>query len=250
MWKITPLDVGTLMVTRSTQIARHGAKFDVGKIVAQPCIVWLLTNLETGRHILVDAGPCEDTEWASAHHNRFIREPEQKLEAVLNSQGLSCEEIDTVILTHLHWDHAFGGLKLPNAKLYVQKRELQYAVAPMPNDMKVYENYLGDDLPFFLKLYRQYVLLEGDLQFDEGLEIITLPGHSPGSQGVVVDTEEGKVIIAGDLISVKEGWDLRLPCGIFTSTEDCYRSFAKMERYHALVLGSHDYTTFDLLKQN
>lgn len=33
MWKIIPLDVGTLYVTRSTQLARHGAKFDVGRIV-------------------------------------------------------------------------------------------------------------------------------------------------------------------------------------------------------------------------
>ena len=83
MWNITPLDVGTLMVTRSTQIARHGAKFDVGKIVAQPCIVWLLTNLETKGNILVDAGPCEDTEWASIHHNQFLRSSEQTLSAVL-----------------------------------------------------------------------------------------------------------------------------------------------------------------------
>ena len=57
MWKIIPLDVGTLYVTRSTQLARHGAKFDVGRIVAEPCIVWLLTNLDTGRVILVDTGP-------------------------------------------------------------------------------------------------------------------------------------------------------------------------------------------------
>lgn len=249
MWHITPLDVGTLMVTRSTQIARHGAKFDVGKIVAQPCIVWLLTDLETKRHILVDAGPCEDTGWASMHHNKFLRSSEQTLSSVLGKHGLRCEDIDTVILTHLHWDHAYGALELPNAKLYVQSKELRYAVAPLPNDLKVYENKLGEDIPYFLKMYRQYVFLDGDLTFDDGLEIITLPGHSPGSQGVVVDTEQGKVIIAGDLISVKEGWDLRLPSGLFTSAEDCYRSFEKMAKYHALVVGSHDYASFDLLKE-
>lgn len=249
MWNITPLDVGTLMVTRSTQIARHGAKFDVGKVVLQPCIVWLLTELETDRHILVDAGPCEDTVWASAYHNQFLRGPEQQLSAVLASQGLRCEDIDTVILTHLHWDHAYGALELPNATLYVQTSELRYAVSPLPYDLKIYENVIGDDIPYFLKCYKQYAFLDGDCTLADGLEILTLPGHSPGSQGVVVDTPQGKVIIAGDLISVRESWDLRLPGGIFTNMEDCYRSFAKMERYDALVLGSHDYTSFELLSK-
>lgn len=249
MWDIKPLDVGTLYVTRSTQIARHGAKFDVGKIVPQPCIVWLLTNLETNQHILVDAGPCEDEEWASKYHNRFECSEQQTLEYVLSQNGLRCEDIETVILTHLHWDHAYGALNLPNAKLYVQTLELQYAVNPLPNDLKIYENKLGDDIPYFLKLYKQYVFLNGDIDFAEGLKIITLPGHSPGSQGVVVDTPKGKVIIAGDLISVKEGWDLRLPSGLFSDAAACYQSFAKMEQYDALVLGSHDYSTFEILKE-
>ena len=248
MWKIIPLDVGTLYVTRSTQLARHGAKFDVGRIVAEPCIVWLLTNLDTGRVILVDTGPGEDTEWASVQHNPLQCAPEQRLSAVLAKYNLNCEDIDTVILTHLHWDHAYGALHLPNAKLYVQKEELRYAVAPLPSDRRVYENQLGDDIPYFLKLYNQYVFLDGDSVFDNGLEIITLPGHTPGSQGVVVDTKKGKYIIAGDLISIKEGWDLRIPCGLYTNMEDCYRSFAKMESYDAIVLGGHDYAPFELFK--
>lgn len=42
MWKITPLDLGTLSVTLASQICRHGVAHDVGKVVKAPCIAWLL----------------------------------------------------------------------------------------------------------------------------------------------------------------------------------------------------------------
>lgn len=57
MWKITPLDLGTLSVTLASQICRHGVAHDVGKVVKAPCIAWLLKNESTEELILVDAGP-------------------------------------------------------------------------------------------------------------------------------------------------------------------------------------------------
>ena len=40
------------------------------------------------------------------------------------------------ILTHLHWDHAYGVLELPKAKVIVQKEELKYACLPIGNRLK------------------------------------------------------------------------------------------------------------------
>ncbi|MDA8228253.1 MAG: hypothetical protein M0T74_11265 [Desulfitobacterium hafniense] len=40
------------------------------------------------------------------------------------------------MLTHLHWDHAYGVLKLPNAEVIVQSDELRYAIDPLPVDWK------------------------------------------------------------------------------------------------------------------
>lgn len=42
------------------------------------------------------------------------------------------------------------------------------------------------------------------MEFAPGVRLITLPGHSPGSQGVLVDTEKGKCLIAGDLFNSME----------------------------------------------
>ena len=247
MWTITPLHVGTLSITQGSQICRHGVAADPGKVVSSPCIAWLLRHTETKRVVLVDAGPADDPEWGSKYHNPIIKSPEMSLVNRLAEQGLRPEDIDTVILTHLHWDHAYGVLHLPNAKVYVQKSEMRYSVTPMRTDFKHYEVNVKSQIPFFLNFYNQIQMIDGDVTFDDGLEIITLPGHSPGSQGVVVTTEQGKFIIAGDLINVTENWTARIPTGIYGSMSDCLNSLDKMESYDATVLPSHDFAAFQML---
>lgn len=169
------------------------------------------------------------------------------MEYRLRQQGVEPEDIKTVILTHLHWDHAYGVCKLPNAKVYVQVKEMRYSVAPMRTDYKHYEINIKTQIPFFLNFYNQIELLDGDVEFREGLEIITLPGHSPGSQGVVVSTAKGKFMMAGDLINTVENWETRIPSGIYGNMQESLDSLDKMERYHAVVLPSHDFQAFDMV---
>lgn len=247
MWKITPLDLGTLSVTLASQICRHGVAHDVGKVVKAPCIAWLLRNLNTQELILVDAGPAEDVEWGRKYHNPIERSVEQRLEKQLQLHGVEPEDIKTVILTHLHWDHAYGVLLLPNARVYVQKTEMQYSVAPMRTDYKHYEINVKSQIPFFLNFYNRMEFLNGDVQLKDGLEVITLPGHSPGSQGVVVDTGQGRFIMAGDLINTVENWETRIPSGIYGNMQDSLDSLDKMEKYHATVLPSHDFQAFQMV---
>ncbi len=112
-----------------------------------------MQNDSTGEKMMVDAGPAEDDQWGSTYHNPIGVKEEQKLEYALMQHGVRPEEITAVILTHLHWDHAYGVLKLPQAKVYVQKEELRYAVSPLPRDSKHYELNIKSQLPFFLQFF-------------------------------------------------------------------------------------------------
>ena len=247
MWKIMPLNLGTLNVTLASQICRHGVVHDVGRVVKAPCIAFLLKETKTGELILVDAGPAQDTEWGRKWHNPIERSEEQQLVYQLDKHGVKPEDIKTVILTHLHWDHAYGVLLLPEATVYVQKVEMQYSVAPMRTDYKHYEINVKTQIPFFMNFFNRIELVNGDTQFRDGLEVITLPGHSPGSQGVVADTEKGKFIMAGDLINTVENWETRIPSGIYGNMQDSLDSLDKMEQYDAVVLPSHDFAAFDMV---
>ncbi len=251
MWKITPLKLGTTTVWRGGFILKQGPqaseRFDV------PHVAFLLQNIEDGRKVLVDTGISGNLELSSKRHNPVRREPDQYLIPALAKYDTKPEEIEKIILTHLHWDHAKGILELPDTlPVYVQRTELMYAMDPCPPDAKHYETNVKDEIPYFLKYYHQLRLLDGEQTLDDGLWVTPLPGHSPGSQGVVVDTPDGMYVITGDLINCMENWTERIPAGICNSMVDYYQSFAKLEQLEkqgAKILPGHDFVVFDMLKE-
>ncbi|MDR1320720.1 MAG: N-acyl homoserine lactonase family protein [Gracilibacteraceae bacterium] len=250
MWKITPLNLGTLDMTMATMISRFGVANDVGKVVPSPLIAWLLTNLEDGRRILVDAGPGPDAEQLTRDHNPVGIRDDQQLTAVLAKHGLKPEDIQTAVLTHLHWDHAIGMRYVPNARIFLQKRELLYAVAPMRSDCKFYEVNIKTRIPYFLSYYNRLALVDGDTKIDDGIELISLPGHTVGSQGVLVRTPEGKSLLPGDIINCYENLNTGIPGGIFHNAPDVWNSMEKIRRYvedeRVAVLPAHDIGVFAL----
>ncbi len=124
--------------------------------------------------------------------SNFSRTPEQTLEAQLNKFGTTPEKIRLVVNTHLHVDHCGGNCFLPNARFVAQKRELAYALNPLPVHRPAYD----------LDLSRMELdLIDGDAEIVDGIRVTPTPGHSPGSQAVLVDTEKGLFVIAGDTIT-------------------------------------------------
>lgn len=239
MWSIKPLNLGTLTTYKNGLTFGRGS----GEKLEIPCIGWVLTNFN-GKHVIVDTGPCDNEEWGTKYHNPLKKSKNQRLEVALEEAGVKCNDVDLCILTHLHWDHAYGALKLPNAKVIVQSDELKYSVDPLPPDRKHYELNINGKKPFFLDFFERIETVKGDCKIAEGLEVVLLPGHSPGSQGILVTTGYDKYLITGDLINIKENWESQIPPGIFYSLEDCYNSFSKMKKIKAKILPGHDWEVF------
>lgn len=244
MWNITPLDLGTLNVPRSNML-RHDSR-DIR--VDVPVIAWLLTECTTGRRLLVDTGACDDPDWGEKHHNPLRREREgQYLPTALREHGVDPASIDRILLTHLHWDHAYGVKHCPNARVIVQRRELLYAVDPTHRHANIYETTLDTKMPFFFEYFTRLEVIEGDREIEPGIHVVTLPGHSPGSQGIVVQAKNGRYLIAGDLVNVIENLTQRTPGSLFTNLPVCRRSFAKAAACADIVLPAHDYRAFSMV---
>jgi N-acyl homoserine lactone hydrolase len=96
-------------------------------------------------------------------------------------------DVAAVINTHLHFDHCGGNRRFAGTPTYVQRVELAAAVAP---------NYLEEWVRF---PGATYVELDGDTKIAEGVSVLFTPGHSPGHQAVVVATDEGTVVLGGDV---------------------------------------------------
>lgn len=249
MWKITPIHVGSVTTIAGGLIMKHGARSNPGELVKVPHIAWLLENPTTGRTVLVDSGADRNDERNSRLHNPVDRSQGKHILEALSRMGKRAEDIDLVIVTHLHWDHAQAIVDLPKKiPVICQREELHFAVDPYPTDAKHYESKATDQLPYFLQFYHQYELVEGEETIEPGIDVVPLPGHSNGSQGVVVRTGQGLFVIAGDLINIRDNWEKRTPGGIYNDIAAYFASFKRLEQLEkqgAVILPAHDFWVFE-----
>lgn len=238
--KIRPLNMGVLMGLRKTNFLLNRAHSET---VDAPCIAWLVHGASST--ILVDAGPC-DAATAATHYQRTLRRTaEQEPAAALRTGGIAPADVDLVILTHLHWDHSYNLELMTKATILVQEAEVQYAMNPLPTDFRTYGRGTVGFRPGWLASYDRFRLVGGDRDVLPGVGVFLLPGHTPGCQGVGVETRAGTYLIAGDNVPLYENWAgdeqlKRIPSGLHVDLEAYFRSFEKMERIARHILPSHD----------
>ncbi|MHB1316003.1 MAG: MBL fold metallo-hydrolase [Christensenellales bacterium] len=139
----------------------------------------------------------------------------------LAKEGLAPKDIDLVIYTHLHGDHAGNCNLFPDTKSIAQADEWDNLVNP------VYAERIRRDFDFgvipFLEKNNNFLKINGDVEMMEGVGIIRTPGHTRGSQSIVVNTVNGLRVFVGDLFP--------LPCNCFPWIEkmtDCDRVVHKI----------------------
>ena len=187
IYSITPLHLGDITRPRSNMIFGYDGK----EILDFPLVAYYLE----GEHkILVDTGGSAPESAQGKRAAPYKRTPEQELDAALRNIGTSAEDIEYVIFTHLHWDHAGNTHMFPNAKLICQKIEYEGLTDPMCEKT-------GYDLEYVLGF--DYELIDGDKELFRGVRVITAPGHTRGMQCVVVDTDIGKVVLTGDIVTLR-----------------------------------------------
>jgi N-acyl homoserine lactone hydrolase len=106
----------------------------------------------------------------------------------LAAHGVALDDIERIYLSHLHNDHA-GGLRLfpPGIPVFVQRRELEYALAdhPFPEQHGMFRIDYDDPLI-------DWRLLDGDVELVPGITALLTPGHTPGHQSFVVECQDGR----------------------------------------------------------
>ncbi len=199
--------------------------------------------------IVVDTG-LGGPEWARKYHDRQLYE-HQDLAGGLKKLGLHPDDIRIVVCTHLHWDHCFNNDLFKNARIIVQAEEARYAIAPLPMHAVFYESQLINMRPPWLKAIEKTETIEGDMEIFPGIDIVAIPGHTPGGQGVNVKTSKGNYFIASDFCPLFENWEGSPPLlkhivsPIHVNLEDYYRSFKKVEKFADFVLPGHDIKVFE-----
>lgn len=136
-------------------------------------------------HVLVDTG-CEATRYLS---DGFKAKQVASTEERLAEEGLTPDDIDTVIVTHLHGDHVENLHLFKNAKVTVQASELTGAYNPPFHTAAFYVPEYWEDA--------NLAVVDGNVELFPGVWVLHTPGHSAGGQSVLVDAEGGRYIIFG-----------------------------------------------------
>lgn len=170
--------------------------------------------------------------------------PEHALEAQLAPHGVEPADVGLVVFTHLHADHTGAADRFPNARLLIQRSELQYAAAPI-NPQYMYDRIdLGKIIG---SLWGQVEVLDGDAEIAPGIRGVLTGGHSPGHQMLYVDVPSGTAIITGDNVCVAEpAMELGLPTGYVMDMADAMAAVERVRRDATHVLPGHDPQVFDL----
>jgi N-acyl homoserine lactone hydrolase len=242
-WTIRPLCVGEFAALEKSKFTYDR---NAGEKVVAPCFSWLLqSEAET---ILVDTGPSAPDQ-ANRWHPGTRRTAAQAPAAALHGAGVAPEGIARVILTHLHWDHCYNLDLFPHARFLVQAEELRAAVDPIPTQRPIYEIGLPGLQPPWLPFFGQLQLLRGDTEIAPGLSVVLLPGHTPGLQGVLVETAEGRYLIASDAVPLYENLPQAdrgaIPSGLHIDVAACLQSMERMARLADEILPGHDLRVLD-----
>jgi glyoxylase-like metal-dependent hydrolase (beta-lactamase superfamily II) len=159
-----------------------------------------------GKNILIETG--NGTKWDAKLRNIYGIEEGDPLLRALSHIGLKPEEIDLVINTHLHFDHAGGNTRFvdgratptfPNARYIVQKHELQHGLRPTERDRA---SYLPENFQPITDA-GQWQFTEGDAEILPGIAVERIPGHNADIQAVKITGSRKTVVFVADLIPTR-----------------------------------------------
>jgi glyoxylase-like metal-dependent hydrolase (beta-lactamase superfamily II) len=156
-----------------------------------------------GRVILIDTG--YGSKLSGKERKIFASEEGDPLVRNLEAVGIGVEDVDTVILSHLHFDHAGGATRyneedalqptFPNAEYVAQRGEWEIATADLPELRGAYPQQNLHPL----RETGQLRLVEGDVEIVPGIRAIVTGGHTQFHQALVIESERQTAVFLGDL---------------------------------------------------
>lgn len=156
--------------------------------------VWAIVG--GGRTIVVDTG--FDTEQARQRRREYLRSPAEGLKLI----GIDPRAVETVVITHMHYDHG-GNIDLfPNATFHIQDREMAFCTGRAMGHVTLQHSFAcADVVAMVRKIFAGRVQFhDGAAEIAPGLSLHFIGGHTMGLQSVRVATRRGFVVLASDAV--------------------------------------------------
>ena len=163
--------------------------------------------IKSDKNILVDTGYFEDKE---------------ALLLVLAEENLTPDQVDIVIITHMHMDHVVNTYLFENAKIFCKLRKDYIGQYHIPKE----------------KCLQRFELIDGT-EIAKDVSILLTPGHTEDHMSVLVKTEKGNVVIAGDAIADESFADMSVKPPLATDLIDYDESRKKIIAVADYIIPGH-----------
>jgi len=180
---------------------------------------------------------------------RKIYGHKEKLLKSFEEAGVSPEEIDVVINTHLHFDHCGWNTvyrdgkpvpTFPNAQYYVQEGEWKHGQLQTERDRI---SYISDNYNPLIES-GQMTLLKGDQELLPGVSVRVYPGHTAHMQAVILESQGKKACYISDLIPttfhLDVAWGMAFDLYPLDTLNSKKKFYAEAVKENWLVLFTHD----------
>lgn len=203
--------------------------------------------------VLIDTGWHKDMRTSQRKHLSYFlstmfkgKLPEgEAVDEKLLQRDIEPEDLDYVVLTHMHSDHVSGLKHVKKAKkILVSAKEWQAANQQIGYVKSMWSGvnlspFMLKDIPF--GPYKKGI----DLFQDQSLYLVHTPGHSTGHLSVLVKVSRGWILLASDVGYSQKSWDQEILPGRITDVNQMRRSLRWVKEFSsrsdcAVVLANHD----------
>ena len=240
-------DAGTMFGVVPKAVWERRRPADEDNLIRAACVGAVVRH--RGRVIVCETGFGTKLDEQMARRHRTW-EPDGLLRS-LGRLGVRPEEVDLVVTTHLHWDHAGGltrrgphgrvELTFPRARHVAQRAEWDFALHPDPRSRA---GYVDEDL---LPVAEAGLLelVEGEAEVVPGLVVRQTGGHTPGHQLVVFRASEDLAcVVTGDLLALqqhlREPWVPSADLDVLRTIEEKTRLLEEASRRRWLLVLGHE----------
>ncbi len=156
------------------------------------------------------------------------------LQAALAQHGVREDQIDQIVMSHAHWDHVQNIDLFEKATLLLHPDERRYAHRPHKNDWATpaWTGAAIETVPIA-------EVSDGD-ELAPGVTIVAVPGHSPGSIALRVETDDGVACLSGDALHFAEVALTKKNPLVFWNDEQATASIETMLRIADVIYPGHD----------
>ena len=215
--------------------------------------------IDTGFHASVALKPRSNLGmFGTVLYRDIDMRPEQSAAAQLRERGIEPSSVGTVIMTHLHPDHASAIVDYPDATFLVSSAEWEAASEGGPRDGYVKRqfdhgfdyrlvDFDSDEANSFSGFARSF-----DVFGDGSVRLVFTPGHTLGHMSVVLRTAKGEVLVAGDAVFMKRTLDDDHLPHLLPDEHLFRRSLREIRQYRketpdALIIPGHDWEAWQAL---